>query len=394
MRFYILLLTFILQIPPLFSQETAKEVLEKSKEKCKEITNGRYTLERNFKFAQDDYPIYQEGLVVFEKQPADTLFGMLLWVQDVTDSFAFYYNSKAMHIVRLYKKTVTLDTAHQSMGRHLNADMSSFYLKHPFVKPELLFLDDTTIKVSYAPEWLAKPNKDTVIVLINYPDDAEKKISNKWTRWYFDKEYYPVMKEVSLVYEEGVQYEQLKIKDYSFNSKQHSNWLRQRNWTADYDSFYYIPKVPIYKRLPNDTIAPDWKAETVNGDSITFSKLKAKCYLIDFWYRSCKPCIAAMPALQNIHKKYASKGLQVIGLNPYDYAKREGKDFRNFIKQSNVDYHLAFIEGKTEKDFWVEAFPTLYFMDATGKVLYSQTGYTDDTEQKLETFISEYLETH
>ena len=63
--------------------------------------------------------------------------------------------------------------------------------------------------------------------------------------------------------------------------------------------------------------------------------LKGKLVLIDFFTKSCYPCMLALLGLQALHKKYKSKGLNVIGINIYD-KKEDG--IIPFLSKRGITY--------------------------------------------------------
>src|SRR4051812_32732197 len=45
---------------------------------------------------------------------------------------------------------------------------------------------------------------------------------------------------------------------------------------------------------------------------------KGKVYVIEMWATWCGPCVAAMPHVTELQKKYADKGVVVIGVNIWE----------------------------------------------------------------------------
>lgn len=61
---------------------------------------------------------------------------------------------------------------------------------------------------------------------------------------------------------------------------------------------------------------PDFTLEALDGSTVTLSKQLGKhVVLIDFWATYCDPCLAAMPHLDALYRKYRERGLLVLGVS-------------------------------------------------------------------------------
>lgn len=130
---------------------------------------------------------------------------------------------------------------------------------------------------------------------------------------------------------------------------------------------------------------PDTESKVVHSDS-----LKTGLLLVDFWYRSCYPCLKAMPVLENLHQKYGSKGLQVLGINSCDASATE---VHEFMLSREVHYaSLLDNNGVFAKAVGVKGYPTIFLIEAASKkILFQQAGYSDDTDATLDKLIQETL---
>jgi thiol-disulfide isomerase/thioredoxin len=66
--------------------------------------------------------------------------------------------------------------------------------------------------------------------------------------------------------------------------------------------------------------------EFVQGEPIKGME-KGKAYLIEFWATWCGPCVKAIPHVNELHVKYADKGLVVIGQNVWERDEAKVKPF-------------------------------------------------------------------
>ena len=104
---------------------------------------------------------------------------------------------------------------------------------------------------------------------------------------------------------------------YGINNLKDENILTLNTIPAYYKTKNYA----LYKSpelLKKETIAPNWELLSLIDEKISLNSLQGQVVLIDFFYKSCFPCMQALPALQALSVKYNGKGLRVIGIDPYD----------------------------------------------------------------------------
>jgi thiol-disulfide isomerase/thioredoxin len=107
-----------------------------------------------------------------------------------------------------------------------------------------------------------------------------------------------------------------------------------------------------------------------------------KLLLIDFWGTHCVYCRDSMPTLNRLHQKYASRGLEVVGI-----AIEPGKDERGEAAAVNkvcASMQLTYRQllghaGSFDvgKQFRIEGVPTLMLVDEQGYICYTKIGQPD-----------------
>ena len=122
---------------------------------------------------------------------------------------------------------------------------------------------------------------------------------------------------------------------------------------------------------------PELKGITwLQGDAVKSFDEKGKVYMLELWATWCGPCVAIIPHVNDLHKKYADKGLVVVGMNvwedkieaPTEFLKKQG---------AAMSYRVAF-SGGSKADFatnWlkpagVKGIPHA-FLIKDGEILYS-----------------------
>ncbi len=140
-------------------------------------------------------------------------------------------------------------------------------------------------------------------------------------------------------------------------------------------------------RRAREAFAPDFSITTSDGQYLTLDDLRGKVVVLDFWGTWCPPCVAAVPALRDLNKRYAKeKAFMLIGIAS-DPNEEKWKDFtaKNQMVWSQYldrDHHVV-------RAFDVRAFPTYIMLDHEGIVrfrgvtsVWEQTGELDNAIRK------------
>src|SRR3569623_1822913 len=65
-------------------------------------------------------------------------------------------------------------------------------------------------------------------------------------------------------------------------------------------------RISLHKGAP----APDFTATPLEGAPVTLSKLRGKTLILDFWSKSCPPCLRSMPLVEEL----PAKGFEVVAV--------------------------------------------------------------------------------
>lgn len=130
----------------------------------------------------------------------------------------------------------------------------------------------------------------------------------------------------------------------------------------------------------------------VDGKVLGTDDLKGRVAIVDIWGTWCPPCRMEIPHLVDLSRRYADRGLRVVGINyeqmPEDQAR---ETVRSFAKAQDVSYPCLMGDEATQKaipDFG--GFPTTLFLDRTGAVRLKLVGYTEKAE--LEAIVEALLD--
>jgi peroxiredoxin len=110
---------------------------------------------------------------------------------------------------------------------------------------------------------------------------------------------------------------------------------------------------------------PDFTLTDIFGKTWTFSELRGKVVLVNFWATWCPPCRKEMPDLEALYKRFSAKGFVVLGISDEEATK-----VAPFIRERKVSFPVLLDPGrKVNAMFVVEGIPKSFVYDREGKLV-------------------------
>ena len=139
--------------------------------------------------------------------------------------------------------------------------------------------------------------------------------------------------------------------------------------------------------------APDFALEDLSGKKVSLTDFKGKAVLVNFWATWCGPCKIETPWLVDLRNQYAAQGFEILGVSTDDIDRddtkmfgTEKKEIGDFVQRMHMPYPVLIEGDKLSKPYGgLDAMPTSFFVDRTGKIVAAQMGITskDDIESNI-----------
>ena len=143
-------------------------------------------------------------------------------------------------------------------------------------------------------------------------------------------------------------------------------------------------------RRAREAYAPDVSMTTAEGEYITLEDLHGKVVLLDFWGTWCPPCVASVPAVRDLQKRFSKEPqfkMISVGVDETDEAKWRAfidKNEMNWTQYNDRDHNVARL-------FDVHQYPTYILLDAEGIVRYreitSRWEHTGDLPEAIKKYL-------
>ena len=109
----------------------------------------------------------------------------------------------------------------------------------------------------------------------------------------------------------------------------------------------------------------EFSLKDLSGKTWTFSELRGKVVLVNFWATWCPPCRKEMPDLEALYEKFAPQGLVILGISDEEAGKVEP-----FIRDRKVTFPVLLDPGrKVNEMFATDGIPKSFVYDRAGKLV-------------------------
>jgi len=121
------------------------------------------------------------------------------------------------------------------------------------------------------------------------------------------------------------------------------------------------------RNLSIGKVAPEIQGENVEGSPLSLEAHRGKVVVVTFWGTWCGPCRAMLPHEKELVERMKDKPFAMLGVN----SDRDREELKTFLTNENIGWQMWF-EGGTDGPIstrWnVHAWPTIYVLDAEGKI--------------------------
>lgn len=136
----------------------------------------------------------------------------------------------------------------------------------------------------------------------------------------------------------------------------------------------------------------NFEVKDVNNNWVNLEELSGeKLTVIDFWATWCKPCVNALPKINQLNEDYKNQGVNFIGVN-VDGPRNQAK-VKPFSQSLNLNYAIVLDpDQEVLSELNASVLPTLIVLNSKGKEVYRHEGFTSGDEkhiaEKLQTLLN------
>ena len=128
---------------------------------------------------------------------------------------------------------------------------------------------------------------------------------------------------------------------------------------------------PVY--AGRDRMAPDFELPDMTGTPVKLSSFRGKTVFLNFWTKTCGPCLEEMPALAELAKVARSEENMVVVTVSTDEGPDDVRDLLKVVLNSDIPFPVLFDpESKIVLDrYGTRLFPETWIIDPEGVIRFA-----------------------
>ena len=119
-------------------------------------------------------------------------------------------------------------------------------------------------------------------------------------------------------------------------------------------------------KLSIGKIAPEFKAQNLEGSIINLSDFSDHYVLLDFWATWCRPCRIENPKLVELHKEFGEIGFDIISIS----IDKDIPTWENAIEEDGMEWNqILNSDYSIYKLYALSSLPSNFLLDSKGKII-------------------------
>jgi thiol-disulfide isomerase/thioredoxin len=145
------------------------------------------------------------------------------------------------------------------------------------------------------------------------------------------------------------------------------------------------PVSTVTKAVTEGDLAPDFKLQDLDGETVSLSDMRGRPVLLNFWATWCPPCRAEMPYLQQVFEEWQGKELAVLTID----IGESRSTVQNYLQSYRLSLPVLLDIKKTVAyKYGFRYVPTTFFIDRDGIIQRMRVGPFPSKEA-----IDDYIDT-
>ncbi len=140
------------------------------------------------------------------------------------------------------------------------------------------------------------------------------------------------------------------------------------------------------KSLKCGQLAPDFTVTDVTKRNISLCAYRGKYVILDFWASWCGPCVAELPTIARLRKKYSKDVLEIISVT----LDKDSLTFSKAVTKHKLNWIQIFHNMEIVNIYNAQGVPSVYLIDPGGILIYTREDAKDFDHLNL---LNQLLET-
>jgi thiol-disulfide isomerase/thioredoxin len=142
------------------------------------------------------------------------------------------------------------------------------------------------------------------------------------------------------------------------------------------------------------SLAPEWSLASSEGESVSSKDTEGKVVVLMFWATWCGPCKRAAPVMQEMLDEHGTEELAAYALTCSEtrvFGQKTGHDAGEVLRSNGGKFAALVAADDVASEYGVPAYPTIFVLDRSGRIVWRQVGFGDSTHDELRAAVADTI---